>query len=681
MERAFKSGIIIALLFVCQICFSQESIRDTITASLKEARRGVVAKTGRVWSDIETMRKVISPIGEGDAIKFIQTLPGISAGAEGSSAIYARGGNLGNNLMSLDGVTIYGISHLLGMTSVVSPEVIASMDFQIGGFDADRGNMLSSYINLSSISPRTDRFHSNITINPFIMSASVTVPLAKRTGIFFSGRTSPVGEEYKWFKNKIDSEKGIHNFGAGIYDFYAKISHSTAKGATVAASFFQSMDKYNINMGKNSDDWNMGWSNRIGNLKFTGPASGRSGVEMNFSYNNFASDQSSSVIFNGSKNLLQMRSTIEELAENIKVFHGFRKSVIQSGFQMKFSKFAPGASSYSEKWNEQKLSAYTSTLWGQYEYRAPHSLYLKLALRANWFKTDTVKFFEPEISVLAEYNVHPNIKLTATLDRMVQFHHTLEGMPLGWSLDLIVPSNPVMRPESAYQAYVGAMGDFGRHKMSAGGYYKAMDNLVYYTDASAIFSALKTLWMDKIEIGKGSSYGLEAVYEYSDRKIDARAAYTLSKTDRTFASIYGGRSFPAKFDRRHILNSSVEWKIKGEGKNSESLSSAFTVQSGHWESVKSYSYPSLTPDDEFLIPHYNDRPNNLRMPAYIRLDISYSKNWTSRSSKFSYRFTAGIYNVLNRHNAFMLVYDDDADRWAQISLFPIMPNISFRVEF
>ena len=30
-------------------------------------------------------------------------------------------------------VTIYGISHLLGMTSVVSPEVIASMDFQIGG--------------------------------------------------------------------------------------------------------------------------------------------------------------------------------------------------------------------------------------------------------------------------------------------------------------------------------------------------------------------------------------------------------------------------------------------------------------------------------------------------------------------------------------------------------------------
>lgn len=179
MERAFKSGIIIALLFVCQICFSQESIRDTITASLKEARRGVVAKTGRVWSDMETMRKVISPIGEGDAIKFIQTLPGISAGAEGSSAIYARGGNLGNNLMSLDGVTIYGISHLLGMTSVVSPEVIASMDFQIGGFDADRGNMLSSYINLSSISPRTDRFHSNITINPFIMSASVTVPLQR----------------------------------------------------------------------------------------------------------------------------------------------------------------------------------------------------------------------------------------------------------------------------------------------------------------------------------------------------------------------------------------------------------------------------------------------------------------------------------------------------------------------
>jgi hypothetical protein len=69
------------------------------------------------------------------------------------------------------------------------------------------------------------------------------------------------------------------------------------------------------------------------------------------------------------------------------------------------------------------------------------------------------------------------------------------------------------------------------------------------------------------------------------------------------------------------------------------------------------------------------------MPDYIRFDIGYFRNWTSASGKIKYHLQAGVYNLLNRHNPFMLMFDDDSKQWQELSLIPIMPNMSFRVEF
>lgn len=113
-------GIILLLMALPQSLQAQTTEwRDTLRPALKVDNRGVQVETGAIKADINTVRQVVSPLGEGDAIKLIQTLPGVSTGAEGSSAIFVRGGNMGNNLMTLDGVPVYGISHLLGLTSAI----------------------------------------------------------------------------------------------------------------------------------------------------------------------------------------------------------------------------------------------------------------------------------------------------------------------------------------------------------------------------------------------------------------------------------------------------------------------------------------------------------------------------------------------------------------------------------
>jgi len=53
-------------------------------------------------------------MGEVDLVKVLQLKPGIQSGSEGNSGLYVRGGSPDQNLILLDGVPMYNISHLFG---------------------------------------------------------------------------------------------------------------------------------------------------------------------------------------------------------------------------------------------------------------------------------------------------------------------------------------------------------------------------------------------------------------------------------------------------------------------------------------------------------------------------------------------------------------------------------------
>ena len=66
------------------------------------------------------------------------------------------------------------------------------------------------------------------------------------------------------------------------------------------------------------------------------------------------------------------------------------------------------------------------------------------------------------------------------------------------------------------------------------------------------------------------------------------------------------------------------------------------------------------------------------MPPYMRLDVGI---YFKFKGKYPQMLNVGVYNVLNRHNPFSITYDDRSGQWRQISLLPIMPSISYSIEF
>ena len=88
-------------------------------------------------------------LGEVDVLKALQLLPGVQSGGEGSSGLYVRGGGPDQNLILLDGVPVYNVSHLFGFFSVFNADAIKNIQLTKGGFPARYGGRLSSVLEIN----------------------------------------------------------------------------------------------------------------------------------------------------------------------------------------------------------------------------------------------------------------------------------------------------------------------------------------------------------------------------------------------------------------------------------------------------------------------------------------------------------------------------------------------------
>jgi hypothetical protein len=179
--------------------------------------------------------------------------------------------------------------------------------------------------------------------------------------------------------------------------------------------------------------------------------------------------------------------------------------------------------------------------------------------------------------------------------------------------------------------------------------------------------------------GKGRSYGVELSARKTKGRFQGSLNYTLSRSERSFPDIFSGEWFPDKFDRIHDL----------------SLSTSFSVND-RWTFNTSWIYAT---GNNMTLPAgrmwmmgsvMNDYAgyNNFRLPAYHRLDVSASMKLDSdffRESVLDFSII-NVYNRANPYFVFYRVYQGDSNydidiRAAQVSLFPVMPSVSWKFKF
>ncbi len=678
--------------------YAQRERIDTLKAARISADRSKVARTGeRIVRPTEFIG-MTSVVGTGDVIKFIQTLPGISTGAEGSSAIYVRGGNLGSNLITLDGVPIYGSSHLLGFTSAYSPDIVSETLFQVGGFTSEEGNLTSSHISVTTLDGDFEKFSAKVSASNFLLGGSVSTPLVKdKLSFIGSIRVSPVGAELSAVKGMTEALDSVSGIKATSYDAYGKLKWRMNRRQSLSFSVFNSLDSYGYLYGANSDE-RMRWGNLISAVGHDFTPNGSFSIHSNLSYNSFTNYQGMRKTLGGEDNDLAMRSALNELTLQSTAKKTTRNGfALQGGVKARLARFNPGSSStftgsttrpVSSTGEGDIVKSLLVMAHAQLEKSKEDRYLLRAAGRMNMFKSTRVQdsrdngsYYTPEVSLLGRVNFARWIGIEATGDWTAQHYHTLEGIPLGWSLDMMIPSDADIAPERALQGYAGIFLASEAHHLTLGGYYKKMSNLIFFPDATQIFSSASAGWRHGIKVGEGLSKGIEVLYELDLEKFHGRVAYTLSKTDRTFAEVNEGLTFPAKFDRTHILNVTAEYVLSKKEHREIGLNTFFTYQSGHWATIPEGQYDAeMIPQGTSVVIDYFTTIHNHQMPPYIRWDLGAFLRY-GIGTKHPGTLNVGIYNVLNRHNPYSITYDATERTWKQMSLFPIMPSVSWTMSF
>ena len=660
--------------------------RDSIIAAIVTGNRPRVS-INLATVNPDNMPIAASATGETDIVKFVQTLPGVATGTGGGNAYYVRGGNLGGNLQTLDGVPIYATSHLLGLASSYPLDIVSGAEFKVGGFSSDEGNLTASHIRLTSKDGDFNTLTAKAYASNFLLGGCVSTPLVKdKLSLNASLRVSPVQFEYAALSGLVDDRFTFNLDKALAYDAYGKLCYRIDDSRKLSVSVFHTLDGYKYLLNDHSED-SMQWSEFMGLVKYDRPWGDNGRFTASASFNSFSNSQGMMKTLGKTDNDLLIRSSINEVILQADALSRAGKLwEFQYGLKFREALFNPGSArtlksdgvlfKNSSPMADHKSNSMLATVHGQVILGDIQRRGLKLAGRLNYNDADGLA---PEFSAQGRFELFKGFGFEASYDHLRQYYHTLEGIPLGWSLDMLIPSSERFLPELSDQLSAGFYIDLGKHWFSVCGYTKKMGNLLWFADASKIFDSAIAGWEDEIKTGSGTSRGVEVQYRKIGKVIEYNFAYTLSKTDRLFPGLNEGKAFPAKFDRRHIFNASLTDHILSDERKELSLGTFFTYQSGHWETVPAGSLPI----DNFVTgPIYIDfytGTNNYEMPAYIRLDLSAQLKLKNR--RHEQEISAGVYNLLNRHNASWLSYNADTGEWYQISLLPIMPSLKYSISF
>ncbi|MEQ1505796.1 MAG: TonB family protein [Myxococcota bacterium] len=128
---------------VVKLWMRAEAYRDNEVVALYDRPKDEV--TRRTIS-IEEVRRV--PGTFGDPVRIVQTLPGAARTPFGTGLLVIRGADPEDSGVYIDGIRVPIIYHLTGTTSVLSPDLIESVDYLPGGYGVQYGRTMGGTVDV-----------------------------------------------------------------------------------------------------------------------------------------------------------------------------------------------------------------------------------------------------------------------------------------------------------------------------------------------------------------------------------------------------------------------------------------------------------------------------------------------------------------------------------------------------
>ncbi|MBL6963120.1 MAG: carboxypeptidase-like regulatory domain-containing protein [Bacteroidetes bacterium] len=204
--------------------------------------KGTTYKEKSLMQKVDTRALDMLPSTGEKVIAVIKTFPGVSSSSELSSSYSVRGGNYDENLVYINDIEIYRPFLIRSGQQeglpIINSDLVESLKFSAGGFEAKYGDKLSSVLDIKYKQPK--EFAGNVTIN--LLGASAHLE-GRSKNLRFSYLMGARKRSTRYLLNTLDT-KGDYN--TSFTDFQSYFTYQLSPEVRLDYFSYFGRNSYNL---------------------------------------------------------------------------------------------------------------------------------------------------------------------------------------------------------------------------------------------------------------------------------------------------------------------------------------------------------------------------------------------------------------------------------------------------
>ena len=651
------------------------------------------------------MMKAAPALAEPDLFRTIQALPGVLMTSEYSTGLVIRGGNTDQNLIMLDGITVYNPSHLGGVFSNFIVDGVKEAELIKGAYNAEYGGRLSAVLNVISREGNKNEFRGRANLS--LLSAQTTLegPFYKGAWVLSGRRTYFDLVLPKVLPNIADNIPPYY-----FYDIQSHIFSDISAKDRISLSYYSGIDNIIFDTFGLDGRWGNNTVSAHYRRVFNERLVGNFLIANSQFFTRFGLGGSGGLV---SDNGIDDRTLSGD-------FSWFKssESTFKFGIQQKMLGFEyinkfQDSTQFKIKTSPVELASYVKM-----KYDHNNLFIIEPGVRINYYNVYPDSLY-PDLRLGLKYLLTDDRYINFSVGNYHQFISTFQDDFNPAILDNWIAADESVAPGKSVQVVLGYE-EYIRniYKIQVEGYYKDLKNLLTYeekrstTDAEISDESLAEI----VTPADGYAYGFELFGQKMTGKLSGWLAYTFSVSRKIMNSIYAKseQEYYTNWDRTHAFSALGNYQFNKKWEMNWRLA----LQSGQaFTPILGYYVQKFPESPEEVFRTIPGTRNSSRYEPYSRLDVGVV--YHAKIGKTNVDFFFQIINTLNRSNTFRKIYslgspfngiDDDGD-WVEedhddngngrpdpgetnvdesdegrineqsIGLFPIIPSFGFTWEF
>ncbi len=637
-----------------------------VSSSLRSSADGTA-----VWN-MNMMNELPKILGNADPLHYTQLLPAVQTNNEYDGGLYVQGCDNGHNLVTIDGVPLYNVSHLIGLFSVFNASHYKTLQMQSSAKDASYGNRLGGYLTMNLPNEVQEKTDGEFSVGLISSQGTLRLPMNDKQQLNISMRASYLNLLYsQWLK----MEGNALNYS--FYDANLTYLYKPNRQNSFLLDAYLGNDQGKVGMGDYGADLTGKWGN--------------ASVAAHWKYDNEKVKVNNTLYYTNYHNRykLSLSSSLDVALPTSISDVGFKSDVmlkrahlgaeiINHIIKPQSPETEGGYFNPMSSTSRVTTKSLETSLFYDYTIPLTRRFSLETGLRGSMYRVEGENAWALDPTVSLTWS--PTEQWTNRIGFSSRHQYLLQtginslGLPTAFWISTVTDDIPVQRQQSVN--YVSNIRMFnGRYNLSVELYYKWLQHQQEYFGTFYDFVSTSYDIHDMLHHGKGRNYGINITLNKLSGKLSGWLSYSYGRSLRQFTDISSKEWYPSNHERIHELNFVATQKL---GKRwSVGLTGIFATGTPF---TAPRNFHVLNGN---IIAAYGEHNAN-RLTPYSRIDCSVNYKLTPRMSQKESGINLSVYNLTYSRNSifyYMKVYNDQYYYHYVSFLTRILPSISYYYKF